>query len=209
MNANQVNSRHGALAVPTFPKLRSRLFRSGGLALGLLAVAVFANVPSKAANSPGPSLAMVPTAGAWYGRTDIGLRFMLSNVPLDPDGRRMVATVSITDQQDPTLGGLFPTAVPIGTAHGEGIRTGTHSFEYTVIASGHDAQQRLLFFLESSGTQTIRDRDTFDMIGTLAVFLPSQDADGDGFVDEGEEPIARIPYSCSMHRVKVRAPFAP
>ena len=53
-------------------------------------------------------------------------------------------------------------------------------------------------------TQTVRTGpDTNEGQATLSTYLASQDADGDGFPDEGEEPVSCMPFTFTSKRLRV------
>jgi len=53
------------------------------------------------------------------------------------------------------------------------------------------------------------DENTAAGGGTHAFFLSSADADGDGLPDDGQEPIACIPYTITSKRVGLMPPCVP
>jgi hypothetical protein len=146
-------------------------------------------------------------AGTWYGRNSLGVRFMMTTTPLDSDQQRFGVTLSVTEEADPTLGGAFPTAVSISGGHGTLLRTNAGTFQFSVIGAGLDADHRIVYFVESSGRQVSRDCGNYDISGTFAVFLPAQDGDGNGFADLDQLPVLALPYTCAIHRQRVRLPF--
>ena len=132
-------------------------------------------------------------------------------IPLDSANNRVALQHDLADY-DVTLGGQFPTAVRYSTAQGEAIRTGQRSFDYTLHFWGLDGSNRRVSLVVSSGTKLFREGDcnTYDTVGgTLSVYLPSQDADGDGFPDEGEVPIACVPMTLTARRMSIVPPCTP
>jgi len=132
-------------------------------------------------------------------------------IPLDAANNRVAMQHDLADY-DVTLGGLLPTAVRYSTAQGEAIRTGPRSFDYTLHFWGLDSSNHRVSLVVSSGTKLFREDDdnTYDTVGgTLAVYLPGQDADGDGFADAGEVPIACVPVTLTARRMSIVAPCVP
>ena len=123
-------------------------------------------------------------------------------IPLDTATDRVALVHDLADY-DVTLGGLLPTAVRYTTAQGEAIRTGPRSFDYTLHFWGVDSSNRRVSLVVSSGTKVFRAGDCgiHDTVGgTLAVYLASQDADGDGFPDDGATPVACVPIELTARR---------
>jgi hypothetical protein len=177
---------------------RKHLVGYGNVAI--LAMTLVA-APSVEAAQPAVSPAACPYSGTWFGVNSLGTRYLLSALPLDANNRSVQVILTVTEH-DVSLGGLFPTAAAVGTAHGQAIRSGNRSFGFALTAPGTDPDHRLLYFLETHGTMVFRDCDTYDATGSLSVFLSTQDRDGDGYVDEGEHPVSQIPFTCTIRRKK-------
>lgn len=132
-------------------------------------------------------------------------------IPLDAANNRVALQHDLADY-DVTLGGLLPSAVRYSTAQGEAIRTGPRSFDYTLHFWSLDSSNRRVSLVVSSGTKLFREGDdnTYDTVGgTLAVYLLGQDADGDGFADAGEVPIACVPVTLAAKRMSIVGPCVP
>jgi hypothetical protein len=131
-------------------------------------------------------------------------------IPLDLANERVALIHNLADY-DVTLGGQLPTAVRYSTAHGEAIRTGPRSFDYTLHFWGLDSSNGRVSLVVSSGTKVFRegDCDTYDTECTLAVYLVGQDADGDGAPDAGELPIACVPVELTGRRMNIVPPCKP
>jgi hypothetical protein len=131
-------------------------------------------------------------------------------IPLDTVNERMALSHDLADY-DVTVGGLLPTAVRYTTAHGEAVRTGPRSFDYTLHSWGLDSSNRRVSLLVSSGTKVFRagDNDTYDTVCTLAVYLVGQDADGDGLPDAGEIPVACVPVKLTGRRMSILPAYEP
>lgn len=132
-------------------------------------------------------------------------------IPLDSATDR-VALVHDLANYDVTLGGLLPTAVRYTTAQGEAIRTGPRSFDYTLHFWGVDIANRRVSLVVSSGAKVFREGDcnVYDTVGgTLAVYLVGQDANGDGYPDDGETPVACVPIELTARRMSILPPCTP
>jgi len=129
-------------------------------------------------------------------------------IPLDSANNRVALQHDLADY-DVTLGGQLPMAVRYSTAQGEAVRTGPRTFDYTLHFWGLDSSNRRVSLVVSSGTKLFREGDsnTYDTVGgTLAVYLPNQDSDGDGFPDAGEVPIACVPVTLTGRRMSIVPP---
>lgn len=162
----------------------------GALALGLLAATHGADRK--------PSCGLV---GSWYGKNSLGVKLVETITPMEQNDNTVALLLNSTGGEDPTFGGLFPSAVSIGSFQGEGTRSGSGSYQFTALSSGKDAGHQLVYFLKNTGTKTFSDCNTYTVTGELQIFLASQDRDGSGFASPGETPVLRIPYSCALHRM--------
>jgi hypothetical protein len=132
-------------------------------------------------------------------------------IPLDAANDRIALVHDLADY-DVTLGGLLPGAVRYSTAQGEAVRTGPRSFDYTLHFWGLDAANRRVSLVVSSGAKVFREGDCgiYDTVGgTLAVYLPAQDSNGDGFPDDGATPVACVPIELTAHRMRILPPCEP
>lgn len=120
---------------------------------------------------------------------------------------------------------LFPTAKVLGLAVGEFVRTGKNTYEFTIYQNGAEAppeyvgRGRILTVAIYSGTARVIDENTFvtedatfsfyaaqDVYDpdTGELIIPSQDADHDGFIDEGAVPyLSFYPWDVEFKRVGV------
>jgi hypothetical protein len=139
--------------------------------------------------------------GTWFGKNSLGVKFLETITPLEPNNNSVSLLLNGTGGEDPTFGGLFPTAVSIGAFQGEGARSGTDAYKFTAMSAGKDANHQIVYFLKNTGTKSFSDCNTYTVTGELQIFLASQDRDGSGFATAGETPVVRIPYSCILHRM--------
>ena len=137
-----------------------------------------------------------------------GQRYAEIIIPNDPAGN----TITIIGPYlvvDPTLGGLFPEADNRLECVGRGVRTGPYTWHSSYIqyaSKGLEIQFILLF----SAVQTFsEDGQTMDMYYTGEIYLPEQDADNDGFPDEGEVPFWAGSGGHTLKRVPIRPLYEP
>jgi hypothetical protein len=110
--------------------------------------------------------------------------------------------------ENPTTFGSFPTA-DNGTGYWatQTIRTGPDTVETTMITYGtkkrENAPDELMTICIANTKWKVTGPDTNEGTATLRVYLASQDANGDGFPDEGEEPVSCMPFAFSSHRLRV------
>ena len=161
----------------------------------------------------GIALALTPSApaveranacaftGTWFGKNSLGVKFLETATPLEANNNTVALLLNGTGGEDPTFGGLFPSAASIGSFQGEGSRLGTDSYRYTLLSTGKDANHQIVYFLKNTGTKVFADCNTYTVTGELSIFLAAQDRDGSGFVSAGEIPVVRLPYSCTLHRM--------
>jgi len=87
------------------------------------------------------------------------------------------------------------------------VRTGPDTFATTMLEYGTKSREHVPDELATIGISTSTWRltgpDTKEGQATYAVYLASQDADGDGFPDEGEEPVSCTPFAFTGRRLQV------
>jgi len=123
--------------------------------------------------------------------------FTRTVIPTDPAGNTMTF-IYRCDNAYPTLGDPNP---PLSeTDHmtdfvGDMVRTGPNTWEGTAVAYGTkkvEAQPNpeMVYIAVFQGTLTYTDNGNSEVSeGMFALFLPQQDADGDGFPDEDQMPV--------------------
>jgi len=134
-----------------------------------------------------------------------------SVTPLDPACNTMAFSYSC-DSQDPTLA---CTRLPLAKADhltdfvGNMVRTDWDTWDYTAVAYGTmEVPSRptplLVYIAVVQGTATYTaDGNAKVAQGTVAVYAPEQDADGDGFPDEGETPVHHCGCTCPTQVVRL------
>ena len=137
-----------------------------------------------------------------------GQRYAEIIIPNDPAGNTitMIGPYLVVD---PTLGGMFPECDNRLEAVGRGVRTGPYSWHGSAMQYGSKGQE-IQFILLFSGDETFsEDGETMEMYYTAEVYLPEQDADNDGFPDEGEVPFYAGSGSHTLKRMPIRPLYEP
>jgi len=108
----------------------------------------------------------------------------------------------------PLLAELYPEADPTleVSAGGEAVMVGPNKYEATFLSYerkiDHDMGTMEIVGLATAKAHfELLDPDTLQGQGTGSYYLASQDADEDGFPDEGEEPVACFPWSWTGKRL--------
>src|SRR5262245_43954343 len=188
-------------------KMKTR--RRSSLIWGFVGLAVMSlSVPAIRSTTSNGDAERCRFEGAFILEGTGGVHVLDMAIPLDAANDRVALIHDLADY-DVTLGGLLPQAVRYSTAQGEAIRTGPRSFAYTLHFWGLDAANRRVSLVLSSGTKVFRSGDcsTYDTVGgKLAVYLASQDADGDGAPDAGQVPVACVPVTVTARHMKVVPP---
>jgi len=103
---------------------------------------------------------------------------------------------------NPTNFGMFPDAEGGAYWATQTIRTGPDTYECVMVGyttkRRENAPHEIVASHVVNSTWKITGPDTNEGQATMATYLANQDADGDGFPDEGEEPA-----SCMHSRVSV------
>jgi hypothetical protein len=144
--------------------------------------------------------------------------FTTTVVPMDPAGNTM-AFIMRNDNHDPTL--LDPNP-PLSEADhltdfvGNMVRTGSNTWDYTGVAYGTkkvegQGRPEILYVAVVQGTTTCtEDGNALTSEGTFALYLPEQDANGDGFPDADQEPAyCGPPAAFTIVRMPVTPPCVP
>ncbi|MHC4171348.1 MAG: hypothetical protein ACYTBX_07485 [Planctomycetota bacterium] len=124
-------------------------------------------------------------------------------------------SVSRQANLEATIFGTFPDAEHLGEHIGPTMRTGQNTYESTRIGYGTKKAElpgmlpEIIYISVICGKEQFIDDNTIEGEGTHAFFLASQDADGDGLPDEGQEPIACVPYTFTSKRVQLMPSCVP
>jgi hypothetical protein len=162
----------------------------------------------------GDDLAWSP-AGVWVLSvpTPMGDILMLhNNHAQDLAGTRFGGTV-VHVNDNPTHFGMFPDVDGGKGWVSQTVRTGPDTFATTMLEYGTKSRENAPHELATIGISTstwrITGPDTKEGQATYAVYLANQDADGDGFPDEGEEPVACTPFTFTGRRLRVMPDCVP
>ena len=107
--------------------------------------------------------------------------------------------------ENPTTFGTFPDAENGSCWPSQTVRTGPDSFESTFImynikkSEGPVAQTVTIGICNA--TWKLTGPNTNEGECTLAMYMAEQDVDGDGFPDEGQEPVACLPFTYTSRRL--------
>jgi hypothetical protein len=114
--------------------------------------------------------------GTWLNTNSLGQENVISVTPLDPWNRTFNMTgEKASSHEDPTLGGLFPSAVSQTTWRGSSYRTGPRTFRYTIYHFGrNELGVKVYTGVNAGNTGISRDGKTAVATSTYEVF----DVDG-------------------------------
>jgi len=146
-----------------------------------------------------------------------GLGDIIAELTVSPQDLGGVNFTCATRSAKPeaTVFGAFPDADHQSDHIGQMVKTGLNTYESTVIGYGTKNAElpgmlpEILYISVLYGKSQLIDENTAEGEGTHAFFLASQDADGDGLPDEGQEPVACFPYTVTSKRVQLMPPCVP
>jgi hypothetical protein len=152
--------------------------------------------------------------GSWLAKgtgAAAGQLWNYSYAPSDPSGRE--ATFQGGNiVGDPTLGGLFPEAEHAPVYVGRAVMTKRNEAAYTVITYGVKrvaAVPEVIWIGVDSGTIKSVSGNKTEVAHSYSVYLGAQDADGDGLPDEGQSPIACVPFQSLDTQLPLLPPCQP
>jgi hypothetical protein len=129
--------------------------------------------------------------------------FTKTIIPTDPAGNT-ATYIYKTDNAYPTLGSPDPPLSEVDHITdlvGNMARTGPNTWAFTAVAYGTKKVEgqpnpEMVYILVAQGTSTYSDDANIETNeGTSALYLPEQDADGDGFPDADQQPIFSGPLA--------------
>jgi steroid delta-isomerase-like uncharacterized protein len=113
----------------------------------------------------------------------------------------------------PLLIDLYPDSERVKFAGALAVKTGLNQYDMTAIeyftktvGPGHE---EIVGFGIVSGNLELTGPDSVQGQGTGAYYLPSQDADQDGFPDDGQEPALCVPWTWTAKRLTMMPPCVP
>lgn len=134
--------------------------------------------------------------GAWIGNNGAGNIWSASHAPLDPEGRTMVGSIRFATYNADFAAILSSLGADTSSDHigqAEMISRDTakwSSVSYALKAGNPPVLQGILV---NQGTWKYTSKDTAVLTYTFYAYLPSADADGDGFPDAGSTPAIVVP----------------
>ena len=117
---------------------------------------------------------------------------------------------------NPTLFGMFPewqacTSGDIWAS--QTVRIGPDSFEttlmYYLVKEGENPVAETVSIGICNCKWSLTGPNSNEGVSTLAVYLAEQDADGDGFPDEGQEPAVCMEFTVTSKRLTMMPPCVP
>jgi hypothetical protein len=111
--------------------------------------------------------------------------------PQDPAGNRLTYVMRLVNP-DVTFGLGFDETDYMSELIGEAVKTGPKTYDFSLI--GYGVKERpadrneIIYLWTINGSTECVDGDNFTNDVNLAVYTAAQDADKDGFPDQGEEP---------------------
>ena len=141
--------------------------------------------------------------GAWVssftGPWDKPLIMQETLTPLDPEGKKMAYFMHLVNP-DATFGFPFPPFSKtdyLSDLVGEAVKTGRNSYDFSLIGYGVKEEEKdrgdITFIQIVTGTVSCVDGEHKTDIVNIAVYMADQDADKDGYPDEGAEPFLCTP----------------
>ncbi len=107
-------------------------------------------------------------------------------------------------QCSPTVWGMFPEANKQTNMVGYSEKTGPTTNRGTMIGYGiktGEVEDELVYIEVCSYESELVGDNTAVNTATQSFYTPDQDTDGDGFPDEGQEPVLCMPYTVNVRRV--------
>jgi hypothetical protein len=111
---------------------------------------------------------------------------------------------------NPTTFGLFPEVEKVSDWVTQTVRTGRNTCLSTMLSYG---TRKGASFVDETVTLnivhvewTLTGPDTNEGTSVLDTYLLSQDADGDGLPDEGQEPVESMPFTFTTRRLTIMPP---
>jgi hypothetical protein len=159
-----------------------------------------------------------PIAGSWISIVPIpGLGDIIGEWTVNPQDLEGTNFTSVMrpGKPEPTVFGSFPDADHQSDHIGQTVKAGLNTYESTMVGYGTKKSElpgmlpEIVYISVIYGKAQLIDENTMVGQGTHAFYLPSADADGDGLPDEGQEPVACLPYTITSKRVVLMPPCVP
>jgi hypothetical protein len=156
-----------------------------------------------------------PLDGAWIASapTPMG-NMILKTIYIAQDSAKTQFTVELEQiNWWPLLSDIYPEVDEIKFGGGQVVKTGLNTYEGTNIEYFIKKADRgigeIVGISIIVGTLELTGPDVAQGQGTGAYYLAEQDADVDGFPDEGQEPVLCLPWSYTKKRLKMMTPCVP
>jgi hypothetical protein len=150
-----------------------------------------------------------PLAGNWIVTvpTPAGNVILVQSIlPQDSSGTRFTSIMRQA-RENYTFFGIFPESEGATSYVGQVEKTGENTFAATfqkyATRKGDGPVADIVFIEVTSMEGRLIDKDTMEGDATVAIFMPEQDADGDGFPDPGEQPVIVQAFSAKAKRQKL------
>lgn len=150
-----------------------------------------------------------PLAGNWIVTVPSpagNLILMQSVLPQDNTGTRFTSIMRQA-RENYTFFGIFPESEAatnyVGQVEKTGENTFTATFQKYATRKGNTPVAEIVFIEVANMEGRLVDMDTMEGHATVAVFMPEQDADGDGFPDPSEEPAMVQEFAAKAKRQKL------
>lgn len=145
-------------------------------------------------------------AGAWTEISDLDQPGDISIVTVSPeDPRTGTGFVVATEINiDPTLGGAIPDATSLTAWFGTYVNTGPNTAQFkgvSYVRKDEKPKPIILAICVLEHTSTQASPDTIEAVGTLSLYSPDSDKDGDGLPDANEQPLMALPITQHMKRI--------
>jgi hypothetical protein len=131
--------------------------------------------------------------------------FRNTYIALDPQKTKFTGDVEQINWP-PVLIDLYPDMERIKIASAPVVRTGLNSYEGSMTEyftkTGGPVAEEIVGIGVIHGTLKLVGPDLLEGQGTGAYYLAAQDADCDGFPDEGQEPVLCVPWVYSARRLR-------
>ena len=149
--------------------------------------------------------------GAWIGSFaggpwDDPLMFQSTLTPLDPAGKQLTYVMRLVNPDATFQIPPFEEADYMTELVGEAVKTGSGTYDISLMGYGVKEREadrnEILFLWGVTGTMAC-EGDSLAQDVLLSVFAADQDADHDGFPDEGAEPVFCHPSDFGSGAIRV------
>ena len=148
-------------------------------------------------------------AGTWISAIPTPLGNLLINgawIPQDTTGTRFIGQYEFPNNM-PLLVDLFPDSEKAKHAGSVAVKAGRNKYDITFLwhytKTTGPSQEEIVGYGVVTGTFELLSPDSLWGQGVGAYYLAAQDADQNGFPDEGEEPIACLPWGWTGQRLTI------